>query len=304
VAGCGIFVEVFQTAFINEQIGQSFTGDANNIFVVILDPAADFLAIDQFHHHRSAVFGKSVDVLGFTESRFRRGKAAIASAGVLIGITYCHVGKYATGYTEFMAVEAILFDLGKVLIDFSMDPVLQKFGETSSRSPEELEQVFRDSKLAYEYESGAISTDEFYQRLCELGGVQMEKSEFCSIWSDVFAPEPLVSEDLVKTLADRYPLILVSNTNELHADYLLERYPVLDYFGHKVFSFEVGAMKPERRIYERAIALSGKPAERLFFTDDREENVFGAREMGIQAHQFRSEDELIQALASAGVEVE
>ena len=203
-----------------------------------------------------------------------------------------------------MAVEAILFDLGKVLIDFSMDPVLRKFGETSSRGPKELEKVFWESGLAYEYESGAISTHEFYERLCELGGVQMEKAAFCSVWSDVFAPDLLVSEDLVKTLGERYPLILISNTNELHAEYLIERYPVLDYFDHKVFSFEVRAMKPERRIYERAIALSGKTPERLFFTDDREENVIGAREIGIQAHQFRSESELIKALAAAGVEVE
>src|SRR6185295_3464880 len=106
------------TALVNEEVGLRVTGDANDVFIVILDPAADFLAIDQFYHHRSPVFGQPVDVLGLAESRLWRGKAPIAPARVFVRIAYCHVPKYATGYTQFMAVEAILFDLGKVLIDF------------------------------------------------------------------------------------------------------------------------------------------------------------------------------------------
>jgi hypothetical protein len=38
---------------------------------------------------------------------------------------------------------------------------------------------------------------------------------------------------------------------------------VLDYFDHKVFSHEVGSMKPDRRIYDVAIAAAGKPPESL-----------------------------------------
>jgi HAD superfamily hydrolase (TIGR01509 family) len=201
-----------------------------------------------------------------------------------------------------MAIEAILFDLGKVLIDFSLDPMFRKCCAFSTK-PLEFEHIFRDSRLAYQYETGNMTTAEFHAHLCAAGGLFMSLAEFRAAWSSVFAPELIVSEKLIQSLRKRYPLILVSNTNEAHAEYLCARYPILGYFNHKVFSFEVRSMKPDSRIFEHAITLSGKRPESLFFTDDREENVRRAREMGMEAHQFRSESDLIVALDEAGVEV-
>jgi FMN phosphatase YigB (HAD superfamily) len=201
-----------------------------------------------------------------------------------------------------MAIEAILFDLGKVLIDFSLVPMFRRCSACSSK-PLEFERIFRDSRLAYQYETGNMTTEEFHAYLCDMGGLVMSLAEFRVAWSSVFAPDVLVSEKLIQNLGKRYPLILVSNTNEAHARYLCERYPILSHFHHKVFSFEVRSMKPDRRIFEHAISLSGKQPEALFFTDDREENVWGAREMGMKVHQFRSEGELLVALNDVGVDV-
>jgi putative hydrolase of the HAD superfamily len=202
-----------------------------------------------------------------------------------------------------MKIEAILFDLGKVLIDFNMQAMLQTMAASCSKSAAQLEEVFRDPELICSYESGTITTRQFYEHLCHCGGLQLDMPAFCQMWTSIFTADLLVSEDLLRQLRERYPLILVSNTNESHAEYVLQRYPILDYFDDKVFSFEVGAMKPDRRIYERAIELSGKQPQALFFTDDREENVRGARELGIVAHQFQSEARLIAALQDAGVEL-
>jgi FMN phosphatase YigB (HAD superfamily) len=199
-----------------------------------------------------------------------------------------------------MAIEALLFDLGKVLVDFEWDPTMNQL-TAACRDPVEFRRVFLDAKLAHRYETGAMTTREFHEHLCRVGGLQMDLKCFRSAWSSMFQPELLVSRNLLERLCSRYPLILVSNTNEAHAEFIAEHYPVFEYFAHKVFSFEVGAMKPEPEIFRRAIDVSGKPAGSLFFTDDREENVLGARVMGMQAHQFRSEPELIDALSAAGV---
>jgi HAD superfamily hydrolase (TIGR01549 family) len=97
-------------------------------------------------------------------------------------------------------------------------------------------------------------------------------------------------------------LILVSNTNEAHIDFVRANFRVLDYFDHLVFSYKVGSLKPDREIFEHAIAISGHPPEALFYTDDREENVLAAAQLGMCAHQFRGESKLIAALQEAGVE--
>jgi putative hydrolase of the HAD superfamily len=130
----------------------------------------------------------------------------------------------------------------------------------------------------------------------------MSIEEFHHAWSAVFLPDLLVPEAFLARLRTRYPLILVSNINESHATYIAGAYNVLEYFDHKIFSHEVGAVKPDRRIYDAAIAAAGKPAEALFFTDDRTENIESALSLGIQAHHFRSVDELLVALKECGVD--
>ena len=65
----------------------------------------------------------------------------------------------------------------------------------------------------------------------------------------------------------------------------------------------MGSLKPDKKIYEAAIRVSGKAPEALFFTDDREENIEAALRLGIRAHLFRSVPGLVQALREHGVEV-
>src|SRR5262245_11667220 len=202
-----------------------------------------------------------------------------------------------------MKVEALLFDLGKVIIDFDLRPMLGILYQNCCRPAPEFETVFRNVDLLRSYETGRITTAQFHEHLCSKGGLQMDFPSFRKVWSDVFIPEILVSEGLLKELKRRYPMILVSNTNEAHIGFITERYAVLDYFHHKVYSFEVGSMKPDPEIFQHAMALSGKHPESLFFTDDREENILAARKLGMQAHQFESETGLISSLNDAGIEL-
>ena len=202
-----------------------------------------------------------------------------------------------------MKIEALLFDLGKVLIDFNFETGVQALHACCSISRDRFEDVLWDENWIRRYERGEISTGEFHDYLCETADLRMALPDFCRIWSSVFLPDLLVSEDLLRALKRRYPLILVSNTNEAHIEFIRTQYGVLDYFDRHVLSYKLGLLKPDRKIFEHAIAVSGYPAEALFFADDREENIFAARKLGIRGHQFETESKLIDALQQAGVEV-
>ena len=203
-----------------------------------------------------------------------------------------------------MKIEAILFDLGKVLIDFNFETGVQALHSACSISRERFEQVLWDEAWIRRYERGEISTGEFHSYLCETAALNMDLSGFRKVWSSVFLPDLLVSEGLLATLKRKYPLILVSNTNEAHFEFIRSRYRVVDYFDEHVLSYEVGSLKPDRKIFEYAIRVSGFRPEALFFTDDREENILMARELGIRGHQFRTEPGLIAALQQANVEID
>jgi len=200
-------------------------------------------------------------------------------------------------------IEALLFDLGKVLINFSFEPVVKTLHASCSISRAQFEAILWDKVLVRRYERGEISTREFHNYLCETASLNMTLPQFCATWSSVFMPEPLVSEELLANLKRHYPLILISNTNEAHVEFIREKYRVFDYFDHLVFSYEVGALKPDPKIFEHAIAASNRPAQVLFFTDDREENIVAATALGMHTHQFVSEPTLVEALRQAGVEI-
>ena len=201
-----------------------------------------------------------------------------------------------------MKIEALLFDLGKVLINFNFETGLQALHSCCSISRDRLEEILWDENWIRRYERGEISTREFHKYLCDTADLRLELPQFCEMWSSVFVPGLMISEDLLAALKQRYPLILVSNTNEVHVEFVRANYRVLDYFDHHIFSCEVRSLKPASKIFEHAIAAAGSPPETLFFTDDREENIEAARRLGMHAHQFVSESRLIEALREAGVE--
>lgn len=202
-----------------------------------------------------------------------------------------------------MPIEAILFDLGKVLVDFDMSVSVETMMRHCSLTRRELEHFLWETEWIRRYECGQVSTREFHRYLRDAAKLDMDFEDFLVTWSAVFAPTLGVSEQLLTALRREYPLVLVSNTNEAHTEYIQSHYRVFDYFDHKILSFQVGALKPDRRIFERAIEVTGKAPDALFYTDDWEENVLAARELGIHAYRFDSEPGLIGALRQAGVEL-
>ena len=80
-----IFVEVLYAVFIDEKIGLAIAGDSNDVLIVVLDPAPNFLSIDKFHNNGDPGFREAVNIFGLTKSRLGRGLPSVSAAGVFIG---------------------------------------------------------------------------------------------------------------------------------------------------------------------------------------------------------------------------
>lgn len=61
----------------------------------------------------------------------------------------------------------IYFDLGMVLLDFSVERMVRQMGELSGVAAEKLKEVLFDRGLMHQYETGKFSTAEFYELFCE-----------------------------------------------------------------------------------------------------------------------------------------
>ncbi len=202
-----------------------------------------------------------------------------------------------------MEIEAILFDLGHVIVDFDMNECVQTMADRCPLAREEFEKVLWDTGWIRRYERGEVSTAGFHEFLCRDAGLEMDYVSFHRCWSGVFDAELIVPESLLARLGSVYPLALISNTNEAHVEHIRENFGVFDHFEHRVFSYEVGSLKPDRKIFECAIGAVGRRPASLLFIDDRAENIAAGRELGMQTHLFESLAGLRKAFQQAGVEI-
>jgi HAD superfamily hydrolase (TIGR01549 family) len=200
-------------------------------------------------------------------------------------------------------VKAIIFDLGRVLVNVDFEMGYSRMAALSGLRIEEVRDRLQDSRLAYAFESGLMPSAEFAARVSELMGVSPSFEEFAEIWYSVFHEGPIVPEEFIAGLHERYRLVLLSNTNALHYEMLEQRLPVLKHFDAYTLSYQLGSQKPSPAIYHDAIVKAGCEPGECFYTDDINEYIDGARAAGIQAAQFRGFSRLKSDLQAAGVAV-
>lgn len=198
-------------------------------------------------------------------------------------------------------IRAVFFDLGQVLVPFDLKRGYLALAPHCPHPPEEIHRRIQQADLVRPFEEGRIPPERFVREISKLLDLNVDYRRFCELWSSIFLPETLVSESLVAGLARRYRLLLLSNTNAIHYEMIRERYPVMRHFHDAVLSYEVGALKPDDRIYQEALRRAGCPPEECFYTDDIAEYVEAARRHGFDAVQFQSAEQLERELKARGL---
>jgi FMN phosphatase YigB (HAD superfamily) len=198
--------------------------------------------------------------------------------------------------------QCVIFDLGGVIVPIDLTRLYSQMATAGARGPDLPERV-RSTHLFHDFEAGRLGPEEFARQVCRSVGIDMEYRRFCEVWSSIFLPEPFIPDALLESLARKHRLLLLSNTNVLHYEFIRERYPLLRHFHDSVLSYQIGCLKPEARIYEEAVARAGCRPEECFYTDDSSTYVEGARAVGIDAVQFQSLEQLLAEMRARGIAV-
>ena len=204
---------------------------------------------------------------------------------------------------SFPPVRALLFDIGNVLLKFDFSVALRALAAHSD-VPDPITALARIDQVKAPYEDGQFDRATFLRAAFDVISYRGSEVEFVAAWEDIFEPnEPMLA--LVAQLHERYPLFLLSNTNDLHVDYIFRRYPAFRHFSGGTYSYAVRASKPDRAIYEIACRDLGLEPAATFFIDDLLPNIETARVLGFQTHHyhFQRHEELLTALSKAGVTI-
>ena len=204
--------------------------------------------------------------------------------------------------------EFIYFDMGNVLITFDELRAFRQIAEVAQldggaeMDVARVREIIATGGLQRQYEEGRISSSEYYEAFCRESETSPDPRAFEHAGSDMFDLNTPIVPLVVHLFGAGYRLGVLSNTCQSHWDFLYGRIRLLRiYFEQVVLSYEVGTMKPADAIFESAIEAAAVPADRIFFVDDRIENVEAGRRLGLDAVQFTDAPSLAAELRSRGV---
>jgi len=201
-----------------------------------------------------------------------------------------------------MAPKVVVFDLGKVLVDFDYGIAATNLAALSKMPAAEMQPMLEKSSLLVEFETGAMNRDQFFRRVCDATGFCGDQGEFNLLFADIFsAIQPMVDFHARLRKAG-LPTYIFSNTNDLAVTHIRARFPFFSNFDGYIYSFEHGAMKPQRKIYETVERVTGKRGDEICYIDDRLENIETGKAMCWQTIWHKSPEETVatyQSLSAA-----
>ena len=216
-------------------------------------------------------------------------------------------------------IKCLIFDCGNVLVSFNRMIACRQLAEFCPLSAEEIFQMSFEGDLLKRYEKNEVSSEQFFNLARHALGAKPELTftKFKQIWNSIFSENKLIgnliADKLPIKLADKIAdlpinphaylgvgvkFLILSNTNEMHWEYMFQLPIIADNFADKncVLSFRVGARKPEEKIYREALARSDCQPNEIIYIDDMSENIEGFTKFGINTINYNCQTDSIEKL--------
>jgi FMN phosphatase YigB (HAD superfamily) len=200
------------------------------------------------------------------------------------------------------AADALLFDLGRVVLDIDFNQALVCWAGHAGCEPGDIARRFVRAEAYRHHEIGKISDAAYFDSLRTSMGIELSDAQFLEGWNAIFAGEMPGIAPLLARAAKRLPLYAFSNTNGAHVEHFsVIHADVLGHFREIFLSSSIGLRKPDAAAYDHVVKAIGVPPHRIVFFDDLAENIEGARARGLTAVHVTSPDAVADALAALGI---
>lgn len=199
-----------------------------------------------------------------------------------------------------MKYNAIIFDLGGVLIDIDYQKTIDAFVQLGMVDFNSIYNQASQQKLFSDYETGQISTQYFINQLIPFLKPGTSPNKVVEAWNAMILSVPKEKIALLENLKSNYPLYLLSNTNDLHVPEVRKEWakvtekPMESYFKTIYFSHELHQRKPDAIIFENVCERENLDPKATLFIDDSLQHIEGAASIGLQTYHLKKSTDLIQ----------
>lgn len=200
-------------------------------------------------------------------------------------------------------IKAITFDLDGVYFPSGKNNFIKALGNLRI-SEEEAKRVFLKSPEMNElYKTGQLSDHEFWSWAKREWNIDGEWENLVRLLIDGYDIDKAVVEIIKKLRARGYRALICSNNFPARVNGLQQKFHFLDNFDAAVFSYEVGATKPSKRIFKELLKRAKTKPESIVFSDDNPNNLSEAEELGIKVFLYSNFGEFISKLRDLGVKI-
>lgn len=190
-------------------------------------------------------------------------------------------------------IRNIIFDFGGVILNISHQELEDAFRSLGVNDFERLFNQAQQADLFQKFEIGALSEMEFRQAVRDLTGLNVSDSVLDSAWNRIIGDYPPDRIDLLKKLKENYKLYLLSNTNQIHYHYYIQKFrnefgfELKTLFHNTFWSFKMGKRKPDADAYTEIVRMENLLADETLFIDDSEQNIIAAANLGFKTFHLK-----------------
>jgi HAD superfamily hydrolase (TIGR01509 family) len=200
------------------------------------------------------------------------------------------------------AADALLFDLGRVVLDIDFDRALAHWAQCGGCEPADLVERFQRGEVYMRHERGEIDDAAFFADVRRSLRIDISDQQILEGWNAIIVGEMAGIAPLLARAARRLPLFVFSNTNRAHETHFSRHFAqVLGHFREIYLSSSIGHRKPEPDAFDHVVKAMGVPAHRIVFFDDLADNIEGARARGLIGVHVRSTRDVADALVALGL---
>lgn len=194
-----------------------------------------------------------------------------------------------------MNIRAVFFDFGGVIQRTEFQAPRQRLAQRFGMDYDDIDKLVFSSPSAIQATIGAVSETEHWQAIAQR--LKVRDEEIQEVEKEFFAGD-IIDHSLLQYLSmlrPRFITGLISNAWTGMRAYI-ERQRIAGSFDHLVISAEVGAAKPEARIYQIALEQAQVRAEEAVFVDDVVENIEACERVGMKGILFMNSQDAVDQL--------
>ncbi|PYU58802.1 MAG: hypothetical protein DMG55_15425 [Acidobacteria bacterium] len=199
---------------------------------------------------------------------------------------------------------AIIFDIGRVLIRVDVSRAMDGLASGLSLTPKQVWSAIEKDPRWLDWQEGRISPRDWHLHITKRLGASLTFDQFTEVWNRALDPNPIHSEAFLEKLSKNYRLALLSNTDPIHMSNEEARFPFFRFFPMRIYSYRVGASKPNPVIYRKALQACKVRAGEAVYIDDVAAYAEAAQRLGMSGIVFQSPAQLQSDLRKLGIQID